>query len=95
MGLFHIRKPRRFNLSPIYVDERKEKLQRIEQKAKRDLGMYSEKETSSEQMQVAFTEKSEHLQRYSENQRKGVWIANPKVLLFLLFILIIVWMALS
>lgn len=95
MGLFHIRKPRRFNLSPTYVDERKERLQRIEQKAKRDLGMCNEKETSLEQMQVAFTEKSEHLQRYSENQRKGLWITNPGILLFLLFVLIILWMALS
>lgn len=39
MGMFKMEKPRRFNHQYIYVDERKEKLQKLEEKAKRDLGM--------------------------------------------------------
>ena len=34
MGMFAMRKPRGFNHSYIYVDERKEKLQKIEETAK-------------------------------------------------------------
>ena len=38
MGMFTMRKPRSFNHRYIYVDERKEKLAKMEEKAKRDLG---------------------------------------------------------
>lgn len=44
MGMFKMEKPRRFNHQYIYVDERKEKLQKLEEKAKRDLGMLPPKE---------------------------------------------------
>ena len=36
MGMFKMEKPRRFNHQYIYVDERKEKLQKLEEKAKRE-----------------------------------------------------------
>ncbi|KAA6308519.1 hypothetical protein EZS27_039830, partial [termite gut metagenome] len=39
MGLFNVRKPRRFNHQYIYVDEHKEKLNKMEEDAKRELGM--------------------------------------------------------
>ena len=44
MGMFFnsMRKPRGFNHQYIYVDERKEKLAKMEEKAKRDLGMLPE-----------------------------------------------------
>ena len=48
MGMFAMRKPRGFNHSYIYVDERKEKLAKMEETAKRDLGMLPEKEFSPE-----------------------------------------------
>ena len=45
MGMFNsMRKPRGFNHQYIYVDERKEKLAKMEENAKRDLGMLPEKE---------------------------------------------------
>ena len=45
MGMFNsMRKPRGFNHQYIYVDERKEKLAKMEENAKRDLGMIPEKE---------------------------------------------------
>lgn len=43
MGMFTMRKPRGFNHPYIYVDERKEKLAKMEEKAKRELGMLPEK----------------------------------------------------
>ena len=46
MGMFKMEKPRRFNHQYIYVDERKEKLQKLEEKAKRELGMLPPKEFS-------------------------------------------------
>ena len=44
MGMFNVRKPRGFNHQYIYVDERKEKLAKMEEDAKRDLGILPEKE---------------------------------------------------
>lgn len=44
MGMFNsMRKPRGFNHQYIYVDERKEKLAKMEENAKRDLGMLPER----------------------------------------------------
>ena len=48
MGMFTMRKPRGFHHSYIYVDERKEKLAKMEEDAKRELGMLPEKEFSPE-----------------------------------------------
>jgi hypothetical protein len=39
MGIFKTREPKRFAHQYIYVDERKERLKEIEERAKRDLGM--------------------------------------------------------
>ena len=50
MGMFTMRKPRGFNHPYIYVDERKEKLAKMEESAKRDLGMLPEKEFSPEEI---------------------------------------------
>ena len=41
MGMFKMEKPRRFNHQYIYVDERKEKLQKMEENAKRDCLLYT------------------------------------------------------
>ena len=49
-------KPRRFNHQYIYVDERKEKLQKMEENAKRDLGMLPPKEFSPEDIRGKFIE---------------------------------------
>ena len=53
--MFAMRKPRGFNHSYIYVDERKEKLAKMEENAKRDLGMLPEKEFSPEDIPVSYT----------------------------------------
>lgn len=56
--------PRRFNHSYIYVDERKEKLRKIEEKAKRDLGMLPPEElTYEEKLRGAFVKETTHLKR--------------------------------
>ena len=49
MGLFKSQKPRAFSHQYIYVDERKEKLSKIEENAKRDLGMLPPKEYTQQE----------------------------------------------
>ena len=70
--MFTMRKPRGFNHPYIYVDERKEKLAKMEESAKRELGMMPEKEFSPEDIRGKFVEGTTHLKRRKESERKTV-----------------------
>ncbi len=64
MAGFKMREPRKFNHKYIYVDERKEKLDKIVENAKRDLGMIPSKEESfEERIRGAFVAENSHLDR--------------------------------
>lgn len=68
MGIFKTREPRRFEHRYIYVDERKERLQKIEEKAKLDLGMVQKKEpTAEERIRGKMVEQTTHLKRRKES----------------------------
>lgn len=89
MGMFNsgIRKPRRFNHPYIYVDERKEKLAKMEESAKRELGMLPPKEFNPEDIRGKFVEQTVHLKRRKESGRKplhmGIMILIVILLIFL------------
>ena len=77
MGMFNsMRKPRGFNHQYIYVDERKEKLAKMEEKAKRDLGMLPEKEFKPEDIRGKFVESTTYLKRRKESGRKPLTYAT-------------------
>lgn len=92
MGLFSMRKPRGYHHEYIYVDERKEKLQKIEESSKRDLGMIPPKEFSPEDIRGKFIEGTTHLKRRKESGRKpltyGFLFAAICILLFILHYLV-------
>lgn len=92
MGMFKMDKPRRFNHQYIYVDERKEKLDKLEENAKRDLGMLPPKEFSPEEIRGKFLEGTKHLKRRKESGRKplayGVLFVAIAILLFILHYLV-------
>lgn len=88
MGMFSVRKPRRFNHQYIYVDERKEKLAKMEEDAKRDLGMLPKKEFSPEDIRGKFIEGTTHLKRRKESGRKPVHLG---VILVIIALLIFLW----
>ena len=54
MSLFRVNKPRGFQHNYIYYDPRKEKLQKIEENAKRELGLLPEKEFDPEDIRGKF-----------------------------------------
>ena len=92
MGLFTMRKPRAYHHEYIYVDERKEKLQKVEENAKRDLGMLPPKEFSPEDIRGKFIEGTTHLTRRKESGHKplsyGALFVGIVVLLFILHYLV-------
>ena len=92
MGMFTMRKPREFHHEYIYVDERKEKLKKIEDAAKRDLGMLPPKEFSPEDIRGKFVEGTTYLKRRKESGRKplsyGAIFVAIAILLYILHFLI-------
>ena len=81
MGMFNVRKPRGFNHQYIYVDERKEKLAKMEEDAKRDLGILPD-------IRGKFIEGTTHLKRRKESGRKP---AHLGVILAIIALLIFLW----
>lgn len=91
MGMFSQRSPRGFQHQYIYVDERKEKLQEIEERAKRELGMTAPKElTAEERLRGKIVEQTTHLKRRKENDSP----ITTKRLLLILAIMALILLAL-
>lgn len=86
--MFRMRKPRGFQHDYIYVDERKERLAKMEEAAKRELGLEEAKPYSPENIRGKIIEQTTHVRRRQESGRKG-WsygalVAGIIVLLFIL-----------
>ena len=88
MGMFSIREPRRFEHKYIYYDERKEKLAKIEEKAKRELGMLPEDEFNPERIRGKFVEATTHLKRRKQNGGPRMGFPVAIVLIVLLTVLL-------
>lgn len=80
-------KPRAFDHKYIYVDERKEKLQKMEEKAKRELGLLPPKDFDPEEIRGKFSEGSKLQQRRKESKRKP--LSYPTLLIIILVLLFI------
>ena len=87
MAMFKMRKPRGFNHQYIYVDERKEKLAKMEEKAKRELGLLPEKKFTPEDIRGKFVEGTTHLKRRKQSGRKPIHLGMILVLIALLIFL--------
>ena len=87
MGFFSQKKPRGFQHQWIYVNERKEKLQKIEENAKRDLGMLPPKEFTPEDIKGKFVEATKHLKRRKESGKKPV--SYGVLILFIVLLLLL------
>ncbi len=84
MGFFKQRKPRGFNHQYIYVDERRERLREMEERAKRELGLIPEAEkTAEERIRGKFVDQTSHLKRQQERggASSSKWLVIIAVLL--------------
>lgn len=88
MALFNTRKPRAYDHPYIYVDERKEKLKKIEERAKRELGMLPPKEFNPEDIRGTFVKATKHLRRQKESGRKPLKVG---IALIIIAALICLW----
>ena len=89
MGMFSVREPRRIEHKYIYYDERKERLAKIEERAKRELGMLPEEEYNPENIRGKIEEGTTHLKRRLENGGPRITFPVAVVLLFFLVLLLL------
>lgn len=87
MGMFTVGKPRGFHHNYIYYDPRKEKLQKIEENAKRELGMLPPKEFTPEDIRGKFVGATNHLKRRKESGKKPVSSGILIMIIVALFLL--------
>lgn len=92
MGMFTMRKPRGFHHPYIYVDERKERLAKMTEDAKRELGMLPPKEFNPEDIRGTFIEGTTHLKRRKESGRKPMHLG---MLLVIIAVLCWLWYAIA
>ena len=89
MCMFKMREPRKFNHKYIFVDERKEKLDKIVENAKRERGMLPQRQEGySERLQGAFSAENSHVSRRKANGTRittRVAVAALFVCVFLLY----------
>lgn len=86
--MFRVNRPRGFQHNYVYYDPRKERLEKIEENAKRELGMLPEKEFNPEDIRGKFVGATKHLKRRKESGRKPV----PSGVLVIIIIALILLM---
>ena len=92
MGIFNQRKPRGFQHQYIYVDERKERLKEIEERARRELGMVSQEEaTTEERIPGKMVAQTKHLKRRKENDNP---VSTKRIILILALLAMILFVLL-
>jgi hypothetical protein len=86
MGMFTVNKPRGFQHNYIYYDPRKEKLKKIEEDAKREMGLLPPKEFEPEDIRGKFVGATTHLKRRKESGRKPL---SYGVLIFAIILMLL------
>ena len=92
MGLFRVDKPRGFQHNYLYYDPRKEKIQKIEENAKRELGLLPEKEFDPEDIRGKFVSATTHLRRRKESGRKPV-SSGILIIIIIALLILMKWLA--
>ena len=87
MNFFKMNKPRGYQHKYIYYDERKEKLAKIEENAKRELGLLPPKEFSPEDIRGKFVGATKHLKRRKESGRKP--LSDGVLIMIIVFLLLL------
>lgn len=95
MNMFGIRRPRGFHHEYIYYDEREEKLSKIEQRAKEELGISQPSARDYERLRGKFASSTHYLSRRKANEKAGRRPLSAVTVLIAIAVLAAVWLILS
>lgn len=95
MSIFTPRRPRGFHHTYIYYDERAEKLRKIEERAKLQLGMTELSAPSHSPIRGTFANATRHLRRRKERESTGGSHLSPIVIMLLIVVLAAIWIVLA
>lgn len=90
-NIFNLRTPRTFHHEFIYVDERKERLQQIEERARRELAGASPCENASERLRGQFMKTVQERRRRRQGNRQ--YLLLLAVAFFLLVLVVLLFMS--
>ncbi|MBR4897897.1 MAG: hypothetical protein IKZ48_03825 [Prevotella sp.] len=85
-----MKKPRHFNHKPIFLDERRDRLAEIENRARRELGLDVPESSESDGLHGVFSRGQRHT-RFRKNDGKGL---DTRKILLLIVVLLLIWMLL-
>ena len=91
MGMFTQRKPRRFHHEYMFVDERKDKLKRIEERAKAELGKSGNAQGYRERMKGSFLASTKYARRRGQRRFGATVAINVGVVAIIILFLVAVW----
>ncbi len=91
MSLFSQPKPRKFHHDFMFVDERKDKLKAIEDRAKSELGMTDKPLYDGERLRGRFLNATKYTRRRNEKRLSGGIVLSFGVLVILILLLVSVW----
>lgn len=95
MSAFGIRKPRGFHHNFIYVDERRDRLNDMEKRAKRELGMTSHEDINPEDLRGTFVNATRYLKKRKKGMAIGRKSVGTRMLIVFIIILAALWYFLS
>lgn len=93
MSMFKPRQPRGFNYKPRFYDPKREKWKKVEEDAKRRLGIIPPKEVNPEDIRGKFIEGTTHLKRRKE--AGGRKFTTLHLILILLLLLVVLYFAIN
>ena len=91
MGFLNQRRPRGFRHEYMFVDERKDRIRDIEQRAKASLGGEVSRTSGHERLRGTFLNATRHASKRHERRLAGGFVLTYGVILVLLVILVAVW----
>ncbi len=93
MSFFSQQKPRKFHHDYMFVDERKDRLKALEDRAKNELGMGDETYVNydSEHFKGRFLNATKYAKRRNERRLAGGVVLSFGVLVVLILLLVAVW----
>lgn len=91
MGFLNQRRPRGFRHEYMFVDERKDRLKAVEDRAKAELGRAEPTSPGHDGIRGVFLAATKHARKRSERRLAGGFILSYGVIAVLLVILVAVW----